>query len=73
MHRSAESFMHVTEVLLSVSQHLSYNKSMEFRKRNRSAKAKPLSISQTAQKLNGLVHRQELYLCIYYIYLKGFH
>lgn len=73
MHRSAKPFMHVTEVLLSISLHLKCSKFMKFRKRNRSAKAQLDSIFRTAQNLNGLVQRQKLYLCMYYIYLEGFH
>lgn len=70
MHRSAKSFMHVTEVLLSISLHLKCNK---FSKRNRPAKAKPVSVFQTAKNPNGLVQRQKLHLCMYYIYLKDFY
>lgn len=61
------------KLLLGISLHLECNKSKKFRKRNRSAKAKPDSIFQPAQNLNGLVQRQKLYLYTYYIYLKGFH
>jgi len=48
MHRSAESFTHITEVVFHISLHLKRNKFMKFRKRNRSAKVKSDSIFQTA-------------------------
>lgn len=64
-----KKFMHVTEVFIDISLHHKYNKFMKFRKLNRSAKAKPDSIFQTEQNVDGLVQRQNFYLCTYYIYI----
>lgn len=69
IHRSAKSFMHVTEVLLSISLHLKYNKFMKFRKR----KSKTRFCFPNSTKPKWASSMQKPYLCTYYIYIKGFY
>lgn len=61
--------MHVIEVLFGISLHLKCNEFIKFRKRNRSAKAKPDCIVHTEKTCIWASSEAETFIFVHIIYI----